>query len=84
MVFSLQKNVLFLNMGTWEMENGEKNIWKLDKLKNGNVETMGNQKMEKMENHKVPYVTIWYRMVPYGTIRDHMVTYGTLWYHMVP
>ena len=29
----------------------------------------------------VPDGTLWYHMVPYGTI---MVPYGTLWYPMVP
>ena len=33
----------------------------------------------------VSYGTIWYLVVPYGTIRRyHMVPYGGIWYHMVP
>ena len=43
----------------------------------------------------VPYGTLWYLMVPYGTFMvpygifmvpygTFMVPYGTLWYHKVP
>ena len=36
--------------------------------------------------HMLPYATstIWYHMVPYGTIWYHMVPYGAIWYNMVP
>ena len=58
-------------------------------MKNGNMEKFGILeiwKIEKWENGKfwnrmVPYGTMRYHKVPYGTI---MVPYGTIGYHMVP
>ncbi len=31
----------------------------------------------------VPYYTIWYHIVQYGTILYNMVPYCTIWYHIV-